>query len=234
MKIVVVSDCHDLSGFDAIYRILDFESPNVLLSCGDFGSNLPTQKRHVLAHYSPEFLRLTPGAYEDLFNPILDKTHFRTIFGNHDILDVLCTLRNRDGSICWLPDLVPLKLGEHLYVAGINGNFSKETRYPWNTTETKVLAAFKKMPRIPHIDIILSHEAVAGYDELGKGRPILRTICEKLKPKYWFCGHIHRRSIHFIEDTDTTVVNLDPALRGGYAVVEDGILSVCHIGKKVY
>lgn len=228
MTIAVVSDAHDLAGFANIYEILDREQPDVLLSCGDWGSNLPTQRARVLAHYSKEFLALTPSAYEDLFKPILDRCRLYTIYGNHDVLDVLCGLRNNDGSRCLLADLVPVKkLGWR--VAGINGNIAaRHSRdRPWNTTEQKIRCALAGMRGRP--DIIMSHEAVEGYADGGKGQPVMREACEKIQPRYWFSGHIHHQPCRATFN-NTEVINVGMTLRGEYAVWRDDDFTLARIG----
>lgn len=229
MKIAVVSDAHDLAGFANIYKILDREQPDILLSCGDFGSNLPAQKKNVLAHYSKEFLALTPGAYEDLFKPILSKCRLYTVHGNHDVLDVLYGLRNRDSTLCLLKDLVPVEI-DGWRIAGVNGNLAARLNRdkPWNTTETKIRDALQKMRR--RTDIIISHEAVAGCADGGKGQQVMREVCEVAAPRYFFTGHVHHPPCRAALKS-TEVINVGMVLRGEYVVWRDNDFTLAKIGK---
>ena len=224
MKILVFSDVHDLSGYSAAYKMIDVEKPDVALCAGDWGSNLPTQKLHVLAKYSPEFLKLSPLQYEDLFKPILEKTHFHTIMGNHDVPDVLEHLRNRDGSFCLLESFKKVSL-DGLSLVGINGNVSGRGN-PWNVTLTELRHQYAKhRPSRP--DIVLSHEAIAPYQP--KGRPELQEFLDLLRPRFWFNGHVHQASDvtvdHYDREKDkvtgtTRLVGLKMMLHGFYATLD--------------
>lgn len=214
MKLVVVADVHDLAGFANLYRAVDFERPDVVLSCGDWGSNLPTQRKHVLAHYSPEFLKLTPGAYEELFTPILEKTRLISLYGNHDILDVLYGLKNKDGSNCWLPSFEK-KLIDGLTIVGINGNVSGKGN-PWNVTLTELRAQYAKHRPVSPIDIVLSHEAVAPHQY--KGHAALTEFFNMLQPRFWFTGHIHKESDVTVDGV--RLIGLGMMLHGVYSTLD--------------
>jgi len=219
MKLVVVADVHDLAGFANLHRAVDFERPDVVLSCGDWGSNLPTQRKHVLAHYSPEFLKLTPGAYEELFDPILEKTRLYTLYGNHDILDILYHLRNRDGSSCLLETFKPIILNG-VTLLGINGNISGKGN-PWNVTLTELRAQYAKHRPAPPIDIVLSHEAVAPHQY--KGHPAMSEFFDMLQPRFWFTGHTHIESDITVMGTrvgGTRLIGLGMMLHGVYSTLD--------------
>jgi len=237
MKILVFSDVHDLSGYSAAYKMIDVEKPDVALCAGDWGSNVPTQKLHVLAKYSPEFLKLSPLQYEDLFKPILEKTHFHTIMGNHDVPDVLEHLRNRDGSRCLLKNFQSITLNGVILI-GISGNIGKtlNKEEPWRTTEQCLWDEYHKAVKrgIMQPYIVLSHEAVLGYangtdSETGKGskgQQIMRELLDVLRPRWWFCGHIHPRNKRGEPETqiaqcgNTTIVTLASTIKGHYATLD--------------
>ena len=90
MQILMVSDVHyskkpfrgkDQSQvFDWLYGTVKKQKPNLLLSAGDFGEE----------------------SISELFAPILERVYVLTIFGNHDDIEMMRTLRNNDGSPCLL------------------------------------------------------------------------------------------------------------------------------------
>lgn len=231
MRLLICSDMHDLQGFANLYQAISVERPDVVLSCGDFGSNLPTQKRHVLAHYSPEFLKLTLGQYEDLFKPILEKIRLVTCYGNHDILDVLYALRNTDGTPCLLETFrkTPLTISgarTDLQIVGINGNISGKEN-PWNTAVTKLRKQYKKHKPTPPIDIVLSHEAIYHYQP--KGHEALLEFFDLLQPRFWFSGHTHVESDSTVDHYDreldravasTRLIGLGMLLLGKYSTLD--------------
>ena len=184
------------------------------LSCGDFGSTLPSQKRHVLAKYSPEFLRLNPLEYEQLFTPILERTRLITCYGNHDLLDVLYALRNRDGSACWLADFLPISI-DGLTVMGINGNISGKGN-PWNIAKERLFAEFAAwLSYKPYpVDIMLTHESAF----LPKSHPALEPIIKTIQPNFCFCGHTHIISEDRVNDIK--IYNPGMMLHGHYLILD--------------
>jgi predicted phosphodiesterase len=76
MRVLVVSDLH--GDLDAAIRARTYIQPDLVLSCGDWGD--PDQ---------------VPEADLTAF---VDVVPVYTTFGNHDPLDLLARLRNRDGS----------------------------------------------------------------------------------------------------------------------------------------
>ena len=196
-----------------MYNIINIEAPDAVLSCGDWGSYLPTQKKHVLAHYSPEFLKLTAGSYGDLFKPILEQTKLLTVYGNHDILNILCELRNRDGSPCLLQTFKTVTLNGDTLL-GVNGNVSGKGN-PWNVTLTELRHHYAThRPSRP--DIVLSHEAVAPHQY--KGHAAMTEFFDLLRPRIWFTGHIHKPAD--VTVGDTRLVALGTTLWGEYTILD--------------
>jgi hypothetical protein len=76
MKIVAVSDMHGRLG--PVTTIVERERPDVLLSPGDWGDASEVDAAD--------------------FQPFLERQPVLTTFGNHDNLELLPTLDNRDGS----------------------------------------------------------------------------------------------------------------------------------------
>src|SRR5262245_22242948 len=102
MHFLVVSDLHgDLA---SARRACDHVRPDVILSCGDWGD--------------PEAVDATT------FAALLAVAPIYTTFGNHDPIDRLATLRNRDGSAVLLDQGAVLDLAG-LRLAAIGGIWAK-------------------------------------------------------------------------------------------------------------
>ncbi len=76
MRVLVVSDLH--GDLDAAIRARTRIKPDLILSCGDWGD--PDQ------------------VPESALHAFVDEVPVYTTFGNHDPLEVLARLKNRDGS----------------------------------------------------------------------------------------------------------------------------------------
>lgn len=218
MKLLIISDTHDLLGFQVVYRLLKVEHPDGVLSCGDWG-NYAEPRQHVLKYYTKEFLALDSSMFRALFNPILSKVYMYTLYGNHDSISDLAQLHNRDGSPCLLPSMVTVKFGE-IALVGINGNFAHRPRFGWHVTAEELRQKYAEWQKKHEtVDVVLSHEAVAGYADSGKGQAVLKEVCDDLKPKYWFNGHIHRAAAA-TTPTGTTVTNIGITLHGDYTMLD--------------
>ncbi|MFJ1753390.1 metallophosphoesterase [Kitasatospora sp. NPDC088134] len=77
-------------------------------------------------------------------------------------------------------------------------------------------------PRVPGgVDVLLTHDWPAGLlpaaspDERPVGRPELRTLVERLKPRHHFCGHMHRPLDARIGPTTVTCLSILRETRSG-------------------
>jgi lariat debranching enzyme len=70
------------------------------------------------------------------------------------------------------------------------------------------------------IDLLLTHDWPSGLpgEKPGTGRPELRDLCARLRPRWYCCGHMHRRADHTIGVTQVTCL---PAVRSGPISVFD-------------
>ena len=188
MKIMVISDLHyeheirkdadEGKAWNWLIEIVDLHKPDLLLSCGDWGSTINPEE----------------------FYELLRKTIVVSIYGNHENLQVLSSLYNVRTTY-YLPVL--LEDGKiyninGIIVTGINGIIaSKRTvrkGVPRKTVEDFIGIAEKL--KNTDIDILLLHEAPAldiyrnkiAFDKRTK--TVLEVI-KLIKPKLVFNGHLH-------------------------------------------
>src|SRR5260370_10658302 len=115
MRILVISDLHgDLA---AAWEALARFEPDLLLSCGDWGNAEQVCETDLAAFPA----RL----------PVY------TTFGNHDPLDALPRLQNRDGSPVMLPQ-GEVRSVDGVRLAAIGGIWAKSHRQPYYVTDEDV------------------------------------------------------------------------------------------------
>jgi Icc-related predicted phosphoesterase len=203
MKVAAVGDLH--GDTDNLFALLDQEAPDGLLCVGDWGD---------------------PGQISaKTWDALLARVPILTVFGNHDDLPALASLRNRDGSAVLLgqgerrPDFCGLS------VAGVSGIWARSHRMPHYVTDEDVAGWGAQLAAGPPVDVLLTHGCPLGVaDRTPSGRPggqrcfldLLKTIrphCAHL------CGHLHvaqRRDLH---DPPCAVLNTGALPRGGHYVV---------------
>ena len=124
MRILVVSDLHgDLNSVDRAYKI---HRPNLILCCGDWGD--PDQ------------------VAEPALRALLDSVPIYTTFGNHDPLEMLARLRNRDDSAVLLGQGEVHEI-DGLRLAAIGGIWAKSHAKPHYVTDADVAAAAARIAR---------------------------------------------------------------------------------------
>jgi Icc-related predicted phosphoesterase len=220
--ILAITDVHDLPGFENVIRMIDEVKPDLLLSCGDWGSNLPNEK------HPTKLEGFKPLQYETLFVPILNKVPMYTLYGNHDVLDVLENLINSSKTKCLIPDIKPIWFNG-VKIVGINGNYAWKKRMPWHKTFYDLehfndLLEFsdKLKEKFKDLDILMTHEQPTTIPKTKKlGQPILTQIAAKLKPKIHLSGHVHHAAKYF--DGTTVFANLGMCLKGDYGVINTTI-----------
>lgn len=208
MRILVVSDLH--GDLDSVRRAARRFEPDLILSCGDWGD--------------PEEVE------ESAFAEILEVAPVYTTFGNHDPIDVLRGLRNRDGSPVLLPQ------GDRrevmgLGLAAIGGIWAKSHRKPHYVTDEDVAEAAARIAQSGDVDIFLTHGCPAGLADLtpsGRhgGQRCFLEANKTILPRLHLCGHLHvaqertlkdgRRIINVgaTPDGSVVVIEFDPAGRG--------------------
>lgn len=207
MKIVAVSDMH--GRLSPVLEILERERPALLLSPGDWGDAGQVEA-------------------EDI-EPIIQRQPVLTVFGNHDHLDLLPLIHNRDGSPVLLQNgEVRQVLG--LRVGGINGIWAKSHRKPFYITDEEVVD-FARAIAEKGVDILLTHGCPIGMADLTPvnthgGQRCFTEAFKLVQPKLHLCGHLHRRSWYQTRD-GKLVVNVGYTHDGDYAVFEwdSGVVS---------
>jgi uncharacterized protein len=201
MRILVVSDLHgDLrSAWEAIERF----RPDVLLSCGDWGD--PDQVTDAeLSEFTARF-------------PVL------TTFGNHDPLETLKRLRNRDGS----PVLMgqgEVRVVEGVRVAAIGGIWAKSHRLPHYVTDADVAAAAAQAAANGPVDLLLTHGCPIGLADTtpsGRhgGQRCFLDAFNAISPRVHFCGHLHVPQERTLKD-GRRIINVGETPAGSVAIAE--------------
>jgi Icc-related predicted phosphoesterase len=203
MRILVISDLHgDLaSAREAVERY----GPDLLLSCGDWGD--PDQVSEAdLASFA---VRL----------PVL------STFGNHDPLDALTNVRNRDGSPVLLAQGEVRAVGG-VRIAAIGGIWAKTNRLPHYVTDAQVADAADRIARQGPTDILLTHGCPSGHADLTTkgtrgGQRCFLDAFHKVAPRVHLCGHLHVPQERALKD-GRKVINVGATPEGSVVVIEDG------------
>jgi Icc-related predicted phosphoesterase len=224
MKILAVSDAHDISGFNNIVDMIDKVNPDLLLSCGDWGS-LRKDVRH-----PTEIGNMVESQIVQQFVPILWKVPMFTLYGNHDELNVIEKITNEHKdkyqfTKCLLPDIEPMVF-EGLKILGISGNYAWRKRFPWHKSfyELDSLATMLEMSdklrnHLMGTHIFMSHECPDAIESIAKyGQPTLTKIIKLIKPKVAISGHVHRLTLEIHDEI--SYINLGMALHGDYATID--------------
>ncbi len=200
LRALVVGDMHgDLT---TLWRALDEEQPQLLLCVGDWGD--PGQ--------------IAPDDYAT----IVERITTYTVFGNHDDLDLLRRLHNRDGSPVLLPHGEVVTV-QDFRLAGISGIWAKSHRKPYYITDEEVLAIAQQLAG-KDVTVFLTHGCPIGLaDETPKGtHGGQRCFLDALKlvnPKAHLCGHLHKPQMRTLK-SGTFVLNVGTTAMGDYAVLD--------------
>jgi Icc-related predicted phosphoesterase len=200
-RLLVVGDLHGAT--DDLFRLLDAEPADGLLCVGDWGD--PGQ--------------VSSGTWDDL----LARVSLLTVFGNHDDLSLLGSLRNRDGSA------VLFRQGERrefagLAVAGVSGIWAKSRRLPHYVTDEDVAGWAATLAAGPPVDILLTHGCPLGVaDRTTAGRPggqrCFLDLLKAVRPAVALCGHLHVAQQRDLSDPPCRVLNTGALPDGHYVVL---------------
>jgi Icc-related predicted phosphoesterase len=201
-RLVAVGDLHGVT--DDLFRLLDAESDaDGLLCVGDWGD--PGQ---------------IPAATWDT---LLARVPVLTVFGNHDDLPFLASLRNRDGS------LVLLGQGERrvlagLAVAAVSGIWAKSHRLPHYVTDEDVAGWAAALAAGPPVDILLTHGCPMGVaDRTSSGRPggqrCFLDLLKAVRPAVHLCGHLHVAQHRDLSEPPCRVLNTGALPDGHYVLL---------------
>jgi Icc-related predicted phosphoesterase len=204
MRILVVSDLHgDLA---SAREAIDQFAPDLLLSCGDWGD--PDQ---VAEADMAEFPARLPTL---------------TTFGNHDPLDLLPRLRNRDGSSVLL-DQGEVRAVGGLRLAAIGGIWAKSHRLRHYVTDEDVLGFARCVVEAKPIDILLTHGCPIGLADLtptGRhgGQRCFLEANKAIAPRVHLCGHLHVAQERTLKD-GRRVLNVGATPEGSVVLLETGV-----------
>jgi Icc-related predicted phosphoesterase len=201
MRILVVSDLHgDIKSVD---RARTEIRPDLILSCGDWGD-----AEQVSEQVLQGLLRLVP---------------VYTTFGNHDPLEILARLKNRDES--------PILIGQGLVqefaglrLAAIGGIWAKSHMKPHYVTDDDVVQAAARIASAGPVDILLTHGCPIGLADItptGRhgGQRCFLDAFKTVQPRLHLCGHLHRAQERILKD-GRKVLNVGATPDGSIAVVE--------------
>ena len=186
MKILIISDLHyenrifrginESEAWNWLISVIKLHEPDLLLSCGDWGSAVTSEK----------------------FYNLLKKTVVLTIYGNHENMSVLGCLHNIKKS---LPVL--LRDGEiyevgNLRIAGINGIVSirRRTKAGVPRKRPEGFLNIAESLRDKSVDILLMHEVpflpqLYSYQRKSEGSIVALKAVEIIRPKLVLNGHMH-------------------------------------------
>lgn len=201
MRLLAVSDLHgDLA---AAWRAVEAWQPDALLCCGDWGDPEEVEEAELAAF---------PARLPTI-----------TTFGNHDPLELLPRLRNRDGS--------PVLLGQGevrrhggLTLAAIGGIWAKSHRLPHYVTDEDVAAAAERIRAAGPVDLLVTHGCPVGLADLTPRRTHGGQRCfldafEAVAPRLHLCGHLHVPQERSLKD-GRRVINVGATPAGSVVVVE--------------
>jgi Icc-related predicted phosphoesterase len=201
MRILVISDLHgDLrSAWTAVERF----KPDVLLSCGDWGD--PEEVTEAEMSEFPARL------------PVL------SAFGNHDPLEILRRLRNRDQS----PVLMgqgEVRMVEGVRVAAIGGIWAKSHRLPHYVTDADVAQAAAQAARGGPVDVLMTHGCPVGLADItptGRhgGQRCFLDAFHTIAPRVHLCGHLHVAQERTLKD-GRRIINVGATPEGSVAIID--------------
>ena len=202
MRVLFISDLHcedSEDQWDWLFEIIDREGAEVVLSAGDWG-----HCRYRL-------------------HEILGKVKVYTIYGNHDDVRYLASLRNVDGSKVLL-DADWVVVGG-LIVGGISGIIALKRRIKDGVPRVLPEEFIEKAKRLGYADILLLHEApyIPSLFKVWRSVGSLKALeaLRMIKPRILLQGHLHQGPVRIGVFEGITIVHVDSSVKSrGYAVLE--------------
>jgi Icc-related predicted phosphoesterase len=200
MRILVVSDLH--GDLKAALLARDIVQPEVILSCGDWGDPVEITEADVTAFQQDALLYST--------------------FGNHDPLEMLKRLQNRDGTAVLLPQGLPLLIGG-LRIAAIGGIWAKSHAKPYYVTDQDVAVAALRAAGGGTVDVLLTHGCPIGLADMtpsGRhgGQRCFLEANKAIAPRLHLCGHLHVAQERLLKD-GRKVINVGATPDGSFVAV---------------
>ncbi len=201
MRILVVSDLHGDLG--SVRDACDRARPDLILSCGDWGD--------------PDEVD------EAAFMALLDTAPVYTTFGNHDPMELLGRLYNRDRSPVLLPQGQTTDL-KGVSVAAIGGIWAKSHKKPHYVTDDDVASFADRIARSGPVDILLTHGCPVGLADLtpsGRhgGQQCFLEANKTIAPRLHLCGHLHVAQERTLKE-GRRIINVGATPEGSIVVIE--------------
>jgi Icc-related predicted phosphoesterase len=201
VRILVVGDLH--GDLRSAQRACSIVQPDLILSCGDWGDAEQVSKADLRA--------------------FLGIAQLYTTFGNHDALDLLSRLRNRDGS----PVLIAqgtIQEFRGLRLAAIGGIWAKSHAKPHYVTDADVADAADRIAHAGSVDILITHACpigLADFTPAGRhgGQRSFLDAFKTIGPRLHLCGHLHLAQERLLKD-GRKVINVGSTPDGSVAVVD--------------
>lgn len=200
LRALVVGDMHGQLKY--LWDALRKEQPELLICTGDWGD---------------------PGQIDSKdYCALVEQFPVYSVYGNHDDLTLLRTLKNRDGSPVLLPhgEFVEVK---GVRLAGINGIWAKSHKKPFYITDEEVLMIAQNLAG-KDITVLVTHGCPIGLvDETPKGthggQRCFLDAFKIVKPKIYLCGHLHKPQLRELK-SGQLLLNVGTTALGDYAVLE--------------
>jgi len=201
VRILVVSDLH--GDLNSAHRAATFVQPDMILSCGDWGD--PDQ------------------VDETDLTLLLAAAPVYTTFGNHDPLDLLARLQNRDGSAVLLAQGKSVDIAG-LRLAAIGGIWAKSHAKRHYVTDADMAEAAARIAQAGPVDILITHGCPVGLADLtptGRhgGQRCFLDAFKAVSPRLHLCGHLHVPQERILKD-GRKVMNVGQTPAGSIVVVE--------------
>jgi uncharacterized protein len=201
MRILAVSDLHGDLG--SIRKAIDGFRPDALLCCGDWGDPEEVDEAELIA-----IARHLPMV---------------STFGNHDPIEVLGRLRDRENSPVLL-DQGEVRDFAGIRVAAIGGIWAKSHRKPFYVTDEDVSGFAGRISEHGPIDILLTHACPVGLADLTPrgtrgGQRCFLDANKLIAPRLHLCGHIHVAQERTLKD-GRQVLNVGSTPEGSVVVIE--------------
>ena len=154
---------------------------------------------------------------------LLEVVPIYTTFGNHDPLELLGRLRNRDGTAVLLEQGRVHEYGG-LRLAAIGGIWAKSHAKPHYVTDADVAAAAAQIARAGSVDILLTHACPIGLADLtpsGRhgGQRCFLDAFKVISPRLHLCGHLHVAQERILKD-GRKVINVGATSEGSIVMVD--------------
>ena len=201
MRFLAVSDLH--GDLDSVRRAIDGLRPDALLCCGDWGDPAEIVEPELIA-----IAGLLPMV---------------STFGNHDPIESLGRLRDRDGSPVLL-DQGEVRDFQGLRVAAIGGIWAKSHRKPFYVTDEDVSSFASRIADDGPVDVLLTHACPIGLADLTPkgtrgGQRCFLDANKMIAPRIHLCGHIHVAQERTLKD-GRQILNVGATPEGSVVVIE--------------